>query len=144
MPDKLGIDAVLNVKLDGVSGVSAWAELVNIKDLEQGLTKDIIDNTTRANNGWKSKIGTLKEGDLTFTMPWSPSDPLFIGIRNAWTSGAAVGFQIFDGETNAAGLIADFGIGDFKWTQNSGGIQEASVTAFITFVDTAPAWQDPS
>ena len=142
--DKLGVDGVLNVQSDGVSGSAGWVEADEVKDLAQKFTKNTIDNTTRANGGWRSKKGGLKEGDLTFNMPWLPANAIFVLLKNAWLNTTHLGFQVFDGSTNPSGLIADFNVIDFEVTQNLEGVQEVSVTLAITHVDTAPAWQDPT
>ncbi len=142
--DKLGVDGVLNMQTDGVSGSDGWNELENIKDLAQKFTKNTIDNTTRANGGWRSKKGGLKEGDLTFNMPWLPADAKFQAFKNAWLNTTHLGFQVFDGSVNPSGLIADFNVIDFELTQNLEGVQEVSVSLAITHVDTAPSWQDPT
>lgn len=142
--DKLGIDGVLNMQIDGVSGIDGWVEQVNIADLTQKLTRAQIDNTTRANGGWRSKKGGLKEGDLTFTMPWLPADPSFQAIRAAWFSGDHLGFQVFDGSVNPSGLIADFVVVDFEVGQDKEAVQTVSVSCAVTHIDTPPAWQDPA
>ena len=142
--DKLGIDGLLNYQTDGVSGSVGWVEAADIKDLTQKFSKNTIDNTTRANGGWRSKKGGLKEGDLTFNMPWLPAAAFFVLVKNAFLNGTHIGFQVFDGATNPSGLIADFHVVDFEVTQNLEGIQEVSVSLAITHINTAPAWQDPT
>ena len=55
----LGLDAVLTI--DG-------AEIKNVKDLTVNLEKAEADASTRANNGWRATVGTLKDASIEFTV----------------------------------------------------------------------------
>ncbi len=60
MPEvRLGLEAVLTV--DGV-------EITNVKDLTVSLEKAEADASTRANNGWRATVGTLKDASIEFTV----------------------------------------------------------------------------
>ncbi len=60
MPEvKLGLEAVLTI--DGV-------EITNVKDLTVSLEKAEADASTRANNGWRATVGTLKDASIEFTV----------------------------------------------------------------------------
>ena len=142
--DKLGIDGQLNMQTDGVSGAAGWGEVVDVIDLEQSLDKNQIENTTRANNGWKSSKGGLKSGDLSFNVPWLSGNTHFQALVNAWLNGTHLGFQVFDGPVNPSGLIADFEVISVKLGQPRDGVQTADVSLSVTSIDTAPAWQDPT
>jgi len=65
MPEvKLGLEAVLTI--DG-------AEITNVKDLTVSLEKAEADASTRANNGWRDTVGTLKDASLQFILFQFPS-----------------------------------------------------------------------
>lgn len=144
MASKLGLDAVLNIQTDGVSGSAGWVEMTNVKDLDLNMSKGEADNTTRANNGWRSTKGTLKEGTLTFGMEYDPSDANFQAIKNAYLANSHVGFQVHDGSVNPGGLEADFDIIGFELSQQLEETQMVNVEAKVTYIDTAPDWTDPT
>ncbi len=51
---------------------------------------------------------------------------------------------MYDGDTNPGGLVADFDITGFDIDQSLEEVQSVDVTAKVTYIDTAPAWTDPS
>jgi hypothetical protein len=60
MPEvKLGLEAVLTIN---------GAEITNVKDLTVSLEKAEADASTRANNGWRATVGTLKDASIEFTV----------------------------------------------------------------------------
>ncbi len=69
MPEvKLGLEAVLTI--DGV-------EITNVKDLTVSLEKAEADASTRANNGWRATVGTLKDASIEFTVLNKEGDSAF-------------------------------------------------------------------
>jgi len=68
---KLGLEAVLTI--DGV-------EITNGKDLTVNLEKAETDASTRANNGWRANLGTLKDASIEFAVLNNEGDTAF-GLR---------------------------------------------------------------
>ena len=139
MATKLGLDAKLNYKIGGVSGGGSWVELTNVKDVTLSLEKGEADITTRANNGWRATIGTLKEASVEFEMVWDTADAGFTAIKDAFFNGTAIGLQVLDGDAGS-GLEADFSITNFSRSEPLEEALTVSVTAKVTYVDTAPVW----
>jgi hypothetical protein len=56
---------------------TAWHEVGNLRNVTLSLEKGEADITTRAANGWKLTVGTLKEGSVETEMVWDGDDPGF-------------------------------------------------------------------
>lgn len=139
MAIRLGMEATLNYKVGGQAGGGAWTELTNTKDVTLSLEAGEADVTTRANNGWRAIVATLKDASVEFEMVWDTADPGFTAIKNAFFDNDPIGLQILDG-TSGQGLQADFSITNFS---RSEALEEAitvSVTAKVTYSATAPSW----
>lgn len=135
-----GVDGQLFYQTDGVSGSAGWVEVGNVKDVNASLTKAEADNTVRANGGWRSTKGTLKDMEVSFQMRTDDADADYLVFRDAWLTGTHLGLRVYDGDDN--GLEADFEIIDFEQAQEIEGIQMTDVRAKLTYVDTAPVWNE--
>jgi len=135
-----GVDGQLYYQTDGVSGSNGWVEADNVKDVEVDLSAAEADNTVRANGGWRSTKATLKDMELTFQMRTDDADADFLAFRDAWLNGTHLGLRVYDGADN--GPEADFTIIQFTQSQAIEDIQMTDVRAKITYVDTAPVWNE--
>ena len=81
MSVRLGLDARLYY---GAAGSGASTELTNVKDLTLNLEKAEADVMTRANQGWRATVGTLKDASIEFQMVWDTADAGFSAIRQAF------------------------------------------------------------
>jgi len=136
---KLGMEATLNYQVGGQGGGGGWLELTNTKDVTLSLEAGEADVTTRANDGWRAIVATLKEASVEFEMVWDTGDAGFDAIKDAYLGNDIIGFQILDGDSGE-GLQADFMITSFS---RSEALEEAimvSVTAKVTYSTTPPSW----
>jgi len=143
---KLGMEATLNYMEGGQSGGGSWNELANTKDVTLNLEAGEADVTTRANNGWRAIVATLKEASVEFEMVWDTGDAGFAAIKDAYLNNDIIGLQILDGDDSGGGegLQADFMITSFS---RSEALEEAimvSVTAKVTYSATPPTWIEGS
>ena len=139
MAIKLGMEAALKYKVGGQGGAGAWTALGNTRDVTLNLEAGEADVTTRANNGWRATVATLKEASVEFEMVWDTADAGFTAIKNAFFNNDPIGLQILD-DAAGQGLQADFSITNFS---RSEALEEAitvSVTAKVTYSTTAPSW----
>lgn len=142
MAIRLGMEATLNYKVGGQAGGGAWTELTNTKDVTLSLEAGEADVTTRANNGWRAIVATLKDASVEFEMVWDTGDAGFGAVKDAYLNNAVLGLQILDGDSGE-GLQADFMITAFS---RSEALEEAimvSVTAKVTYSATPPSWLTP-
>ena len=135
MAIKLGMEAVLKYKV----GAGAWTELKNVKDVTLNLEAGEADVTTRANAGWRATVATLKEASVEWEMVWDTADAGFTAIKNAFFNNDLIGLQILD-EADGQGLQADFSITNFSRNEALEEAITVSVTAKVTYSDTAPSW----
>ncbi len=117
MPEvKLGLEATL--KIDGV-------EITNVKDLTVSLEKAEADASTRANNGWRATVGTLKDASIEFAVLNKDGDTSFATIQGLWSLGDPCDVEISD----AGGtLILTCEVMTFNVNQNLEEVISADVT----------------
>ena len=122
---------------------AAWHEVGNFRNVTLNLEKGEADITTRAANGWKLTVGTLKEGSVETEMVWDTDDLNFQAIKDAYFSDLSVEMAFLDG-ANAAGsqgLYARFSVTNLSRDENL----EEAVIAKVTLKPTydpvlAPTW----
>lgn len=108
-----------------------WAEMGNLKDVTLNLSNDEADITTRANNGWKATMSTLKDGSVEFEMLWDTEDPNFTKIRNAWFTSGQLSAMFLSGGMNvegSEGLVSNFSVTQFTRNEPLGEAVSVSVT----------------
>ncbi len=142
MAFRLGMQGVTNYKTGGIAGGGSWTALTNIRDLTLGLTTGVADMTTRANNGWRAQIATLREATINWDMVWDTADAGFTAIKTAFLTNAVIGLQIYDGSAEGSqGLQADVMITGFERDESLEEGMKVSVTAVIAYSATAPTWE---
>ncbi|MEL7499037.1 MAG: phage tail tube protein [Planctomycetota bacterium] len=118
MATRLGMDAKL-YRNSGSYATPTWEEIGNVKDVTLNLEKGEADVTTRANNGWRATVGTLKDASIEFQMVWDTLDSDFDAIRQAFFNNTPIEFAVMDGDItdpDSEGLRATFDI--FNFTRN--------------------------
>ena len=129
----------LNAKLfRDEAGTQAKTEMKNVKDLTLNLETGEADVTTRATDGWKASIATLKDASLEFGMIYDTDDADLDAIQAAFLTNTPLSFFITDG--NGSGLDADFSITNFSIEQPLEEAMTVSVTAKPTASTRAPKW----
>jgi len=150
MSAKLGMQAKLYRLSTGLRG--AWPvsgapanllELGNVKDVTLNLETGEADVTTRANNGWKATIATLKEGSLEFEAIWDTSDAGFGALKDAYFNNTPIAMAILDGAKDVVGsqgLWADFSVTNLTREEPLEDAIKAKVTLKPTYSAIPPAW----
>ena len=117
MPEvKLGLDAVLTI--DGT-------EITNVKDLTVSLEKAEADASTRANNGWRATVGTLKDASIEFAVLNKEGDSSFGLLQGLWSSGTPCDVNISDA---GGSLLLTCEVMTFNVNQNLEEVISADVT----------------
>jgi hypothetical protein len=123
----------------GAAGSATYTAAGNVRDVTFNGSKGEADVSTRAGNGWRAKLGTLKEGGLTFEVLWLPVDPFFVAVQAAWQNGTNLAMAILDGPlATGNGFEADMQVIDFEWSQPLEEGQLVSVTMSVTDSVNAP------
>jgi hypothetical protein len=138
MSIRLGMQAKL---YHGAAGATATTELTNVKDVTLNLETGESDVTTRASNGWRATIATLKNGSVEFTLIWDTEDAGFTAIKNAYFNNTAIALAVLDGE-GGSGLDADFSVTNFTRNEPLEEAITVNVTVKPTYVSRAPTWVD--
>jgi len=144
MSIKLGMDAKL-YRNDGTYEVPDWVEMTNVKDLTLTNEKGEADVTTRANQGWRATIGTLKDGSIEFEMVWDTDDETFTALQEAYFGNTNIEFAVLDGdieEAGSQGLRATMAIMSFTRNEPLEEAMSANVTAKPTYAEHAPEWME--
>lgn len=131
----LGLDAKL---MRGTADATAATEVKNVKDLTLNLESGEADVTTRATEGWRASVATLKEAGLEFGILYDTEDADFTAFQTAYFSNTPMALFVTDG--NGSGLDADWSITGFSMEQNLEEAVTVSVTAKPTASTRAPAW----
>ena len=140
---KLGGEGKLYYCLAGIGGTPAWTLIPNVRDLKLPFSKGEADVTTRANNGWRATVGTLKEAEVNFQMVYDPDDTGFSVVMDAYMNNTTIGIAAMDGDLitpGSQGLWADCGVTKFEV---SAGLEEAllvDITIKPTYSANAPRW----
>jgi len=99
------------------------------------------DVTTRANNGWRATIATLRDGSVEWEMVWDTADAGFTAIKNAYFNGTIIGLSVMDGDiASGQGLQADFSITNFSRSEPLEEAITVSITAKPTYSTSSPTW----
>jgi hypothetical protein len=141
MAFRLGMDAKL---FYGTAGAAANTPLGNVRNVTLNLERGEADVTTRANQGWRATVGTLKEATLEFEMVWDTNDAGFTAIRQAFLGQSPYGsgvlaLRALDG-TNGQGLEADCMILSFSRNESLEEAITVNVSAKPTYSTRPPQW----
>jgi hypothetical protein len=145
MPATLGSEAKLYYCAAGIGGTPTWTLLSNVKNANLDLKSGEADVTTRANNGWKATIATLREATVDFEMVWDTADTGFGAIRDAWLDGTLIGLACMSGDITVAGsegLVADCMILSFSRDEPLDEAMTVKVTAKPGYSTNAPQWKE--
>jgi hypothetical protein len=132
----LGMNAVLKY---GTAGTRANSNLTNVRNVTLNLETGESDVTTRANNGWRATVATLKDASLEWEMVWEAGDAGFNAIKSAFLGNSAISLLALSSATGE-GLDADFMITNFTREEPLEEAIMVSVTAKPTLSTRAPSW----
>ena len=150
MAVKLGMACKLYRQTSGTR--AAWpgsgsapdlTEVANVKDVTLNLETGDADVTTRANNGWRAKVGTLKDGSVEFEMIWDTEDEGFAAMQAAFFNNTSIAIAVLDGDASTAGtqgLWADFSVTNFSREEPLEDAVKAKVTIKPTYSAVGAEW----
>lgn len=124
----LGYDGVL--KINGT-------EATNVKDVTLSLETAEADVTTRANDGWRASVATLKEASIEFEMLVDDNDTTYSTLSSAFIDGTSVGVELTVGNSIFSSTCS---VTAFSVSQPLEEAQTVSVTLKPTAGETAPSF----
>ena len=112
----LGLNGQLYVSAGGSGGYSSGTLVNNCMDLTLKLEKNTADVTTRGNNGWRAKVGVLRDATVSFKMIWDETDPAMLIVMNAFMANVAPDNQIEAAilDKDGKGLEGSFAVTSFS------------------------------
>lgn len=136
----LGHKAKLYYAVGGQMG--SFNELTNVSDVTVNTTKELADATTRANQGWKAQVPTLRDLSIDFSMVWDENDAGFQAIRDAFLANAGdeealLGIKALVSETGG-GIKGDFAVSSFVRREALADVVRVDVTVTLTYSDHPP------
>lgn len=139
MSFQLGMNGKLYCKPGGIAAGGSFNEITNAKDVTVTLEKGTADVSTRANNGWRASVGTLKELTFEWQMVWDTSDSRFTELQSAFLNNTVIAIKALDSPTGQ-GPQADCMITSFSRAEPLEEAMTVNVTAKVTYSSTAPSW----
>ena len=142
MSVRLGMEARL-YRNTGTYAAPTWVEVANVKDLTLSLEKGEADVTTRANQGWRATVGTLKEASIEFQMVWDTEDAAFTAIQQGFFTNTPIEFAVMDGDItdpDSEGLRATHDVFNFTRNENLEEAIMVDVSIKPTYAANAPEW----
>lgn len=133
---RLGLKGKLYV---GAAGATPATELTAAREVNVTLAKDVVDDTCRAAQGWKSEIGSLKSLRLEFTLLNKAGDQGVASIRAAFFGDTLIAMYAKDFETGE-GPDADFEVTEFRRAEPMGDVQTYAVTVVSNTTNRVPSW----
>ncbi len=148
MSDRNGFEGKLFFRAAGAQAEESfnpadWNEMDNVQDVTTGRDKSKNENTTRANNGFKSYKPGLVDANIEFSMIYDPADPSFAAIQTAYDNNSAIGIAAMDGaldEPGNQGLVADMGVFNFSRKEPLDGPMTVDVQLAPVRSTVAPWW----
>ncbi len=141
MSARLGSEAVLGYNTTGIgaAGSATYTVADNARDVTFNASRGEADVSTRGTQGWRAKIPTLREGELTVDLIWNPGDPFFDAVQDSNLNGTVLGMAILDGPiATGNGFEADMVCLGFEWGQQLEEGQLVNATLSVTQSDNPP------
>src|SRR4051812_19144604 len=94
------------INADGMNAGSAAPnldEITAIKDVSLKISKGKADVSTRGNNGWAAKLGTLKEASIEVKAVWDPADADLIALMKSFLLNTNIACAFLDGDKATSG-----------------------------------------
>lgn len=140
----LGIDCVA-YQNTGTFGSPTWTARNSVTGVEVSNTLATADITRRGGNGYRQKVGTLAEGDVTFDLIYDSSDAFFDAIDAAYRGRTTIdmwfGSDLISVD-GARGFRAAFAVTDFSESQQLEDAIRYSVTLSVSGSEPAPGYYD--
>lgn len=138
MGAKLGLNAVLHYKPSG-----SYVAITNVTDVTLTMDKAEADVTTRAGNGWKLTIDSLKDATVEWEMIWDTTDTALAAFMSAFLNNTQVQMAVMDGAyatTGSQGLVALMTVTKFERKEPLTEAMKVAIAVKPAYSATAPAW----
>jgi hypothetical protein len=142
-----GTRATWNASVVGGVHVGAAApnltEITRVKDISYTPSKEKADVSRRGNGGWKAYRGTLKDLELTISMPLDPTDTAYKALLGSYLSNTTIALAILSGVKTLAGEEGVWGDFEVFSVEKSEQLAEGQMVTFTVGLGdsaVAPEW----
>ena len=142
MADVLGLDCrayQLNSFVPGTGLYGTATELTSVTGVKISNSLATADVTRRGGGGYRQKVGTLAEGDVSFDIILDTADTFFDTLDAAFRDRSTIDIWFGQGEiggpaavSGTAGFLAEFAVTDFSEQQELEDAVRYSVTLSVS------------
>lgn len=139
----LGLNGQLYISAGGSGGYTSGTIVNNCQDLTLSLEKNTADVTTRGNNGWRAKIGVLRDATVSFKMIWDETDAAMGILMTSFMANVSPTNQVEAAilDKDGKGLEATFSVTKFARNEPLEEAMTVDVEMTPTYDPThAPQW----
>lgn len=140
----LGIDCVAYLNT-GTTESPTWAAQGSVTGVDVSNTLATADITRRGGNGYRQKVGTLAEGDVTFDLIYDTTDTFFDTIDEAYRERTTIDMAFLSdliSVDGARGFRAAFAVTDFSESQQLEDAIRYSVTLSVSGSAPVPGYYE--
>jgi hypothetical protein len=119
------------------------AAMPRVKDITFNASKEKADVSKRGGAGWKQYRGTLKDLEVTITMPYDPTDSDYQSMMGSYLGNSTLPIAILSGDgavANNEGVWADFEVVGIEKGEQLAEGQMITFTLCIGDSDVPPEW----
>lgn len=123
-----------------------WVEQGSVTSVQVSNSLATADITRRGGNGYRQKVGTLAEGDVTFDLIYDTTDTFFDAIDAAYRGRTTIDMWFASGDEDGEdgdgvrGFRAAFAVTDFSENQELEDAVRYSVTLSVSGTDPVPGY----
>ena len=134
----LGLECKLFIGTAGAATLTgAEAEVKLARSVELSLTSSLADVTVRGSD-WRLQRRALKEASINVELLYSPADPKYKMLFNAYNTGTPIAMFASDGF--GSGLLCDVSVTEFSMPQPLEDAIVVNVVMLPTFTTRYPEW----
>lgn len=129
----------------GTVGSPTWTERTAVTSVSVSNSLATADVTRRGNNGYRAKVGTLAEGDVTFDLIYDTADAFFSVVEEAFRERTTIDMWFGTASTTTNGAIgfrAAFAVTDFSEEQALEDAVRYSVTLSVSGTSPTPGYYE--
>jgi len=88
---------------NGTATTPSWVEIATVRDVTLNLSANEVDDTSRTNQGWRSKLQGLREWGADFEMIYEPTDTAWEKVRESFFDGTSIEILVLDQDISVDG-----------------------------------------
>lgn len=103
----LGLNAWTGINTTTLAAPT-WDEIGLVQEDSVDFDKAMAEITSRASDGWKNEVGTIKEVGISLMVLYKPEDPDYLALQDSWVNGTQLNIGLFDSDVTEPGTHRGF------------------------------------